>query len=462
LAIGCNLLYKGEHAWYPFLEQTLVAIFHLVTRIPVQTIYVSYPFIISGPVVLIFIFFVQKLFKSTSFTLISLFALLFVIPWTTHQLTLNLHPVVLALGMLPLALYLFYRAVLVDKFTYWILAGVGIAVLIYTQTIAALTFCGGVTLYLLFNKKIWRGFMVMVFTSFVLVSPYLLPLMISYRLTPQNTFGTFYFSYYSFLDALLYGLGPIRFVNLFFIDSGLVVFFLSKKIHHKIILAVFFFGLVVEYSGIARYYNLLPSFVPIFVPQDFQLFNHEIAIFPFAAGALFWFHHMGLFLGKKRSLLWLFTGTIIVSYVVLMVPQLNQRATDRRELLANTYYDSEWLRVTDWIWQNTKIDDVFLVHQDSAYTFINGMTGRKVVANENVHSNTFVNQQLRGFDNMALYQSANLTDFKKLAGKYDVAYVVVSPYEQNLPGYSLEKFVSDSFFALEYSSDNVKIFRLNW
>lgn len=449
--------YLGEHAWYPFLSQIIYAVAHLLTGIPVQTLYAGYPFLLSLPAILIFVFSAHKLYQSFAYSALALFSLVFVIPWTNHQLQLNTHPVALALGTLTLGIYLFWRAVTKKGWQDWVLAGVGIALVIYSQTIAAITLCGGILLYQLSSRKDWPKFFLMILTAFVIVSPYFIPLVRGYHLTPRNHFGTFFFQYFKPPeDAYFYGFGPTRWLNSLFIATGIWLFLRRRRLADKIILSVFFFGLFVEYAGIARHEGLLPSFLPVFVPQDFQLFNHLVAIFPLVGGILFWLEKLHL----KRPA---FLLGVIGFYAIFTIPPFFDRLVERRTYLLSGWNQvPDWYAATRWIWDNTNISDVFLASQDMSFIYISGMTGRKVVATENAHANTFVDQSQRVNDLKTLFQTTDMGAFKNLAQRYHVSYIAISPFEAEIAGEGLTKFLSDPLFVPTFSSGSLRIFRLSW
>ena len=445
--------YRGELTWYPLLTPAAVALVHVISGWPVQRIYAGMVYLVSIPVVLLFILATQKLFGSSKITLVSLFALVFVMPWTTHQLTLVLHPVVAAMGLLAAAVWLFAEAERRRRVGWFIVSGVGVALVIYSQTIAAITLCGGITLYQILTRKSWRGFILMVVTSFILVAPYFLPLIVIYHLVPRNNFGTYYYVFLNNWDAFFYGIGPVRFLNVVLVVSGLVVMMLGKRVEDKVVLGVFFFGLTAELSGVMRHYGLGPNFLPEFVTSDFQLFNHEVAIWPLATGAVYWGRWLVRRAGGLGKLGVAGLATFYAFYhLSLFGPRMAERLAYMR---TGEEYELPWVGTADWIKKHTSVGDVILADQQISYIFISGMTGRKVVATDNAHANTFVDQKERVSDLGKMLAADNLSEFERLAGKYAISYVLLTDYQQ----VKLDGLLSLPEFKSVYADGPIHIYR---
>jgi hypothetical protein len=458
--------YLGEHAWYPFLEETVFAVFHLLTGIPVQELYVSFPFLVTVPILALVAYVALRLYRSWAAVFTFLFLLIFSVSWTAWNLHITIHPDTVAFGTMALAIYLFWLATTKEILRYWVLAGVGIALVIISQTIAAMIICGGFAFYQLWQRTRWREFFVMVGTAFVLTAPYVLPFILVYHLTARNLYGLPYLDYLATPDFFFFGIGYLRWFNVFFIITGLVLAVLKRRPLDKILLCLFFVSLAGETIGFWKLYGPrfglpAPAVLPEFVPQDFQVFNHFVAVF-FLVTGLFW--AVKMVAGRIRRNYQVVLAGLLAVYAIPLVPNFVKVVDDRREYLAErTNHNTDWLAVSDWILTQTKIDDVFLAHPDIAYVFISGATGRKVVVTEDAHANTFVNQDQHKADFAAMSAATDLAGFWPLARKCRVTYVVVSAYEAGVAPDGMRKyFENKDFFIPVYSSPAGVIFRVNW
>lgn len=464
--------YLSEHAWYPFLSHLLYAGYQLLTRIPVPILYLNYPFLLSIPTIILFVFSVWKIFKSSFLTCLSLFSFLFIIPATSGHLNVATHPFLLAYGTLALTIYLFYRATSSVKGFDWILAGLGIALVVYSQPFAALALCGGIVLYQLLTRTLWRNFFLMVVISFIFTSPFILPLIVFYKLHAINTLNISFLHYSLTPDNLFYGYGNIRWINSFLILSGIFAAALRRNNLDRFLLSMFFFPLFFVIWGLAtdKYGQLLGltqfRLPPSFVWQDMMGLNHFIATFFFSLGLWYLIKQLSLLsnitISQAKTTLMLFVITLSL-YAYFMIPRFVQRASSWYPS-QQTYipYDTNWQKITNWVNKNTSIYDVFMAHPGPAYLFIAGLTGRKVLVTDDWHSNPFVDQQQRRNDLIFLYSTTNIEKFVAIAKKYKISYVVVSPYEELITQEGLQKFSTSNIFLPVFSSGKVYLYRVRY
>lgn len=463
--------YLGEHAWYPILTQTIYAVAHILSGISVQTLYISYPFITSLPALLLIAFVSFKLFKRWEITFITLFLTIFSVTWTAWNFNMTEHPVVLAMGLIPLAAYLYFRASRSDRPVDWVLAGIGIASVIYSQPIAALELCGGITVYQLWQTKNWRAYFAMVLTSFVLVAPYILPMLFIYHLQFKNPYGVVYLEdIVAKSDFFFFGIGPLRWLNCFFLVTGLVLALIRKNKAEILFFFLFIVGLSAEAFELWKWYGPrfgfpAPSILPLMVPSDWQTFNHLVAVFPMALGAWYWLSLIARRIKTKIVFASLFVMVaFFLFYGTPLVTNFLQVLADRQAYLSyRTVYDPNWLAISRWINKNTSINDVFLANMDISYVFISGFTGRKVVVTSETHSNTFVDQPKRQADLAAMQQTSDLAGFLSLAKSYKVSYVIISSDEADsgLPGF--EKFSANpKIFVPVFKTPVGTIYRINY
>jgi hypothetical protein len=462
--------YLGEHAWYPFLSHFIYAIFHKLTNISVLTLYISYPFILTIPTIFLFLFMAGKIFKNWSFAFLSLFTFVFIIPWTSHYMSVVTHPNALAFGTLSLSIYLFWRASTSERILDWIIAGLGIALVIYSQPFAAMTVCGSIVLYQLWTHRFWKNFFIMAATAFIFASPYILPFLTVYHFQSRNAFQIQVLPELISLDNIFYGFGNIRWVNCLFIISGIIVAFFRRNSFDKFVLSMYTLGTFFLLLGLDRFLGEQYGFPVIKTPQaitwnDMWIYSHFPAVLLFSMGVWYYMEKISHMVraGSIKICSILFV-IFIVFYGYFSLSVFIARAHDwHANRISEQPYTSGWLDFVDWSLHNTSIDDVFLGSPDpTAYVFVSGMTGRKVVATNNDHVNPFVDQPKRIEDTMKMYRLTDISEFKKLAKEYKVAYVVISSYEQMITKEGLTKFSTNAFFQLVFSNNTVSVYRLAW
>lgn len=459
--------YLGEHAFYPFLSHSLYVFYYLLTKISVITLYLKYPILLSIPTLVLFAFSTKKIFKSSLFAFIAFFSFLFIIPGTSYYMNTVAHPFVLTYGTLALAIYLFWRSSSSQKYFDWIIAGLGIALVIYSQPFAAFTLCGGITLYQLITRKQWRSFFLMVGVSFLLSSPFVLPFLTTYKLHAINTLNINFLQYSLTLDNLFYGYGNIRWVNCLLIISGIFLAFFRHRNLDRFLLALYFFDLFFVLWGlITSQIPILNSFQPSrsFVWQDLLAYTHFVAVYFFSLGVWFWLKQIsGLKTTRlsRNQLLYFFVMFFLAVYGYLTIPRFIKTAqTWYPSQVTYLPYTNDWQALVGWINKNTSIYDVIMADQGPSYLFISGRTGRKIIATDNWHSNPFINQVQRSQDLTLLYATTDMREFKNLAKKYHVSYVVLSPYEEVLAQNGLQKFSDVLNFLPVFSSGDVRLYKV--
>lgn len=460
--------YIGERQWYPFLYHSIYAFYQKLTGLTVEKLYLSYPFLLSIPVVGIFVFCVSKIFKSPIFTFVSLFSAFFCFFFTRAVLNVVTHPFVLAFGTIYLAIYFFWRAITLEKMKDYLIAGIGVSLVVLSQPFFAMTLGGGIALYQLATRKNWRKFLSMVGISFVIASPYLLPLIIYYKLTPVNTLNYSFAPYDMNLDNFFYGLGNIRWLNLFFISSGVVIAFLRRSKIDKLLLSLFFFGLtIIVFGFLTSSVKLgllgglkLPS---SFVWQDLMVGNQTIVVLFFAIGVTYFMKELSKFKQWNKIKInpkYLLLIAFILPYSLLMVPRYHKLINSWYKSQTIFFpYDKDWQSAVLWIRSNTSINDVFLASSGPSYLFVSGLTGRKVIMTDKWHSNPFVNQEKREIDDWTLLTTTNMENYLTLAKKYQVSYVIVSPYELMISVNGMKKFEDEKYFDLVYSVGEIKLYK---
>ncbi|OGG23941.1 hypothetical protein A3A79_01940 [Candidatus Gottesmanbacteria bacterium RIFCSPLOWO2_01_FULL_43_11b] len=439
--------YAGEHAWYPFLMHIYFAFIKTITNIPVQMLLSQFGWLAPLPSILLIALLLLKESRSWLFVSLGLLAFILFIPWTQEMFLLSSHPMVFSLGIVCLAFFTFSKTMKTGRWKYFFYSAISLALLVYSHTIASLSVAAGFTLYTLLTKKHLGKFIVMAILSFILTLPYLWPIISVYKLTPVNS------SVYSFrgiynanslpeiLNAHLYGFGWLRWVNTFFIVSGVIRV-------NPIILSVYF----------ASFIMTLPSFIPSlpsFAPHDFQVFNHFVAIFLYVSGVAFWLKKV------KKSLRPLVFFSFLALNIMLVWPTYTANLEKRHlQLITGNIKEPDWLAASNWINDNTKITDVIAATPDRSYFYVSGFTGRKVVATHNNFANAFVNQNKRLRDLYELYSTQDQEVFIQIARYYNISYIIASPYEASYVGLSnLNKFDSYTNLRKVFTSVSVSIYK---
>lgn len=451
--------YRGERAYYPTLMHAVYALIYLITHIPVQTLVSSYPIIITLPVILMLMFVFYAIYRSYAYTALALFASTIIIARTSESLLPFTHPTTFAISTFVLGIFLFWRALVKQRITDWILAGVGIALNIYAHPVSSIILCSAITAYQLVNRKHWKKFCTMVAVSFVVASPYLLPLLLSYQVIPRNTIGTDYYGGLNLPNEELrniffYGYGNIRWFNCFFILTGIFASIKRKYYIDKIILSLYGISVAIVLVSIGIIKGMIPKILPILVLGEFQLYNSVIAVFLFSSGVWYW--------QSKATNKLLFVGIVVICVVFSLPPYVSLLQNKRAIFLSGNYKEPDWFALSQWINAHTQIDDVFLTTPDRSYFYILGMTGRKTVAIIASHANPFVNQQERENDLIILYDTTDMNTFRVIAKKYQLGFVIVSPYEQAMSVNGLSKFSQDPFFDEVFTSGGLHLYKLNW
>lgn len=459
--------YLGEYAWYPYLSHLMVSAYQLATKIPVETLFHSYTFLLSFPAGLLFIFSVSRLFRSNALTLLAFFSLVFVFPMTTTVMGNQFHPKTLAMGVSALTIFLFWRATETKKTLDYLMAGAGIALVVYSQPYYTLTIGGGILLYQLWTRQSWQKFFLMLSTSFVLTAPYLLPLVFAYHLRPLNTTLLPFVENELSLDWIFYGFGGWRWLNCLLIMTGVLVALCRKNKLDKLLLTMFSFSLFFVVWGVVtsqvKPLNFLTPPKAI-VWQDIEETNHFMAVFFFSIGLWYWLNQLPLaikprFPYKKAATLALFLF-VLVFYAYLMIPRFVQK---NRVLTypMPPYSDVEdWQKTVAWIRRETTVNEAFLAHDLVAYYFIGGLTGRKVLVTNDHHSNPFVDQRQRVADQRFMLTTTDVNQFMTLAKAYEIDYVVASGFEEGLAGEGIKKFADKNYFRPAFISGPIKIYRL--
>lgn len=460
--LGGNILgdpvYKGERAWYPFLMQFLYAGLHMVTGISVPSLYIGYPYLILAPAVLIFTLSLYLVYKKWQIVFACLFAFLFLIPSTTAMTNIVVHATGLGFAFVVMALVLFWRAGDSRGVVGWIWTGVGIALTVYAHEAAAVSLAGAMVLYQILTRKQWKGFFVMVGTAFLLVSPILVPLIWRYQLIPKNEVLLNYSPPGLLnLDTLLYGNGNIRWLNFFFVLSGLAAAVVRRTRWNLMLLSFFAATYIVSLYWMGRH-----DFRELGIGNDVLGYNHLISTIFWGMGVVFWFSWVIRRFKLSRKLAMGLFLLFFAFYGWLSIPPFVSRIGDwNAHVLGIPPYPVEWTQAMGWIQSNTALGDVFLVHPDPGYVYVSGLTGRKLVATSGTHANFFVDQVQRERDLVEMYQTTDIDRFRQLARVYQVGYVVVSFYEATFTTEGLKKFDDPAIFSPVFSRGEVVIYKVS-
>jgi len=455
--------YLGETAFYPYLMHLIFAGFHLITRIPVQSLYANYSIIISLPTVLIFIYILNKISKSLLFTSLGLIIFLYVMPWTMTLMTLVAHSTILAFGIIMLLFYLISLAYKTNRIMLFVFSGLSLSLTVYNHPLAFYTVLISLFLFQFIIRKYWLGFFFMLVVSAIGSIAYLMPIVVKYHMIIKNQYPLWFMGVFQnpslLYDYLFFGFGPAKWINTFFIIIGLFVSFKEKKIFPRLISLAFLVTLFFMLIGWIEDMNIIPKIIPIYMPQGFQQYNHLYAVFLLCIGLFFILEMIARKLPGYHTAIITSTIFMVIFYSSVSYKQFLKVSNNmKKQIMDNNYRSFEWQGLVNWIWQNTSIYDVFLASDYRSYHTISALTGRKLVANASSHSNPYVDQMERYNDAALLYSTDDMKIFKTLADKYRLKYILVTP-EEYWRGPGITKFSDTDNFIPVYSQNQITLFK---
>jgi hypothetical protein len=465
--------YLGEQGCYPILFHTIYAIIIKITHIPVQTFFANYYGLNTGISIVLIIISTWILYKSLPVLAFVLIAVLFVFPGTLHMST-SFHPLVLGLGTAALALMLFYQAQIHNKIIHWVIAGIGISIAIYAHPAVTLTVCGTIVIYQLITRKNWLKFLLMIAVAIIITSPYMFP-MYKYLLfrkmvnpvdIPSDTFADLTVT----ANYLLYGVGILKWLTCYFIIVGLIT---GLKRHQKVdilICTFFLFTGIWTWIHLAIVKHLIPQIIPITAINDIQSINSLAAAYMFAFGLDKVISQFTRLFTKKRvlihsviylTLVSIYVGCSLPFYiheiVIFRTQMQSKNASDK-----NSAFEIEWGLVTDWINSHSSIYDVFVAGDYYEYAYIQGFTGRKVVASFQAQSyNPFVNYADRYMADRTMIETNDVQLFQKLAKKYHIQYLILTADEKNNFTVGNPKYLNQKLFTPVLTTPSITIYKYN-
>ncbi|OGG09605.1 hypothetical protein A2154_03035 [Candidatus Gottesmanbacteria bacterium RBG_16_43_7] len=137
--LGRDPTYLKEVAFYPYLYHLYMAGIHIITGIPVQTLLVSYPYLVSVPTLTMILLGSYWLFSSTMVILVITVAALLSFPWLRDAFAQATHSIILSFGIFTLTLSIYFKATTVRRFWLYILTGIAVALTIQTHLVAGMT-----------------------------------------------------------------------------------------------------------------------------------------------------------------------------------------------------------------------------------------------------------------------------------------------------------------------------------
>lgn len=465
--------YAGEHPYYPFLTQSIYALIYKITNIPPITLYVNYGIITTIISLLLLIFSVWNLYRSMPLLLYLLTSLLFVFPLTSDSLRNSTTALTLSGGMMFVPLMWFVQAVKYNRKIDWIIAGFGIALIIYTHLAAAICICITLIIYQLITRFHWINFTLMCFAALIFSAPYSFPILFIYRLrilNPDALHLGMFENPSTVLDYLFYGRGILKWIDSFFVFVGLVVALKRRKEIDILILILFISTAVYTWLNLFEIRGVIPKVIPIIALNDFEILNHYFAAFLFAYGVYFILKKISVFFSNHKNIIFNLSSLILVIILLsISLPnyfqEINyyyQRNVNENKFLLDYYKEDEWRHAVDWINNNTKISDVILAPISRSHSYIQGHTGRKILVTLQPFSNPYVNRNERWEAMELLYGTTDIGLFLNLAKFYQIKYIVISAADDDFYPDGTKKYNDRTVFTPVFEYNTISIYQIKY
>jgi hypothetical protein len=446
--------FQGEWAFYPWLMHLIVAVFGWITGDIFKSYVLYFPLLVIALSGVIVYLLGKELFKKTEFALLTTLAFLgtrLYIDYIPASFTATL--------MLPLFLFTTLKAYKTTELKWIIAAGISFGLFALSHTSALPV--GGLFLFILFVCMVFQGRITMGFNSesaqwnfgfektnfsdslkksvkiilplailgFLIGLIYWGPVLFIYHfkiLNPWNEYTQPDFAIYGGQVAKDLILGylfnidaltsyPQAFIGSVLALAGIVLIIIGKKDKNNTFLAVAFFSGLVGYF---HYFVTIPLLNTNYAPVRFETFMVSPIAFLLGIYAIYALYYKIKTQDSRKALLTIaFVYFIIVSGVTLTAVFNDQWAQ-----VGKQPQNAAITELGTWVEKNTDKNAVFISHDELSFA-LNGLTGRKVLAERRTHANLYVDINQREADGGVILFGNDSKKTLELLKKYNISYV---------------------------------------